>query len=434
MTMGGSVAGGSRRRMNTLIACVRLGVVAVFPQVSPAATRTTTKSSAGASTSTTSSRPVVATTTIPIPPPVASFAALTDCVSPELAVTRWPLRSRVAQLVAIGADGRSLSTAKRLVAEQHVGGLVVRSAPASAKQLTADIAALRTVEGALPTSFSVDEEGGRVQVLRSAVGKFPSARRLAANAPEKVRELVAAHHRNVRAIGFDMILGPVLDVTSATGGVIGDRSFGADPTVVGRLGSAYAAGVRDAGMVPAVKHFPGHGGPVGDSHTGRVATSPIELLRVRDEIPFRMAMADGAVAVMIGHLEVPGLSGETPSTLSLAAITGELRNQLGFDGLVITDSLSMGAVTGRWKAPAAAVEAVAAGADVALFVTISERDAIGVIDALQYAVSVGRITEAQLNRSVVRVVRSKRINPCAVDPAALQRDTAVADAAYQASR
>ncbi len=374
------------------------------------------------------------TTTVPIAAPAQPFAPLPDCPSPELAVTRWPLRSRVAQLVAIGADGRSLSAAKRLVAEQHVGGLVIRSAPASASQLTADITALRALEGALPTSFSLDEEGGRVQVLRSVLGSLPSARKLAANSPEKVRALVSAHHKKVRALGIDMILGPVLDVTASTSGVIGDRSFGDDPWADGRFGSAYAAGVRDAGMVPAVKHFPGHGGATGDSHVGRVATSPIDSLRARDEIPFRITMADGPVAVMVGHLEVPGLSGETPSTLSLSTITNELRNSLGFDGLVITDSLSMGAVTTRWKAPVAAVEAISAGADVALFVTISERDAIGVIDALEYAVTVGRISEAQLNRSVVRVVRSKNLNPCAVDPFALLRDSSSAEAAYQATR
>lgn len=373
-------------------------------------------------------------TMFPIVNPVSPFPPLLDCPSPEQAVSRWPLRSRVAQLLAIGADGRSMSASKRLVAEQHVGGLVVRSAPGSAAQLAAGIGALRLVEGALPTTFSVDEEGGRVQVLRSATGSFPSARRLAGNPPEKVRALAGAHYRKVRALGINMILGPVLDVTAENSGVIGDRSFGADPVLVGRLGSATAAGVRDAGMVPAVKHFPGHGGATGDSHSGRVSTLPIDVLRQRDEIPFRMALADGPVAVMVGHLEVPGLSGETPSTLSFATITNELRNSLGFDGLIITDSLSMGAVTTRWKAPAAGVEAIAAGADVALFVTISERDAIGVIDALEYAVSVGRISEGQLNHSVVRVVRSKNLNPCNIDPAALLRDTATAEAAYQASR
>ena len=432
-----------RRGTCALIACGALVVVTTSRSLSSAATKSAAKSTSNSSTTTrlgpaiptsTLSTSGARTTTLPIAAPVQPFVALPDCPSPELAVTRWPLRSRVAQLVAIGADGRLLGAAKRLVAEQHVGGLVIRSAPTSSSQLTADISALRSVEGALPTSFSVDEEGGRVQVLRSAIGSFPSARKLAASSPEKIRVLVSAHYKKVRALGIDMILGPVLDVTSSTSGVIGDRSFGGDHWAVGRLGSAYAAGVRDAGMVPAVKHFPGHGGATGDSHVGRVATSPIDNLRARDEIPFRMTMADGPVAVMVGHLEVPGLSDETPSTLSVATITNELRNSLGFDGLVITDSLSMGAVTTRWKAPAAAVEAIAAGADVALFVTISERDAIGVIDALEYAVTMGRISEAQLNRSVARIARSKNLNPCTVDPFALLRDTSTAEAAYQASR
>lgn len=374
------------------------------------------------------------TTTVPIGKPVLAFAPLTSCPNEEAAISRWPLRTRVAQLVAIGADGRGLMAAQRLVGEQHIGGLLVRSAPASASRISADLAALRNLEGALPTSFSVDEEGGRVQVLRSIVGSFPSARKLAASSPSKVAKLVSEHHKKVRALGFDMILGPVLDVTSSNVGVIGDRSFGGDPMLVGVLGSAYAAGVRDAGMTPVIKHFPGHGGGVGDTHVGRVSTPSIDALRLSDEIPFRMAMADGPTAVMIGHLEVPGLTGETPSTLSLAAISFELRTVLGFDGLVVTDSLSMGAVTSRWNAPSAAVEAIAAGADVALFVTISERDAIGVIDALEYAVSVGRIAESQLNRSVVRIVRSKNLDPCAIDPAVLEQQIASAELAYRSSR
>ena len=360
--------------------------------------------------------PAVATS---IGRPVAPFSPVADCLHPLAAIDRWPVRAKVAQLVMIGADGNDLASLTALVREQQIGGFLIRSAPSSAVRLKADLEALAALAGPIPSFVAVDEEGGRVQPLRALAGPLPSARRLSRSDPSTIRKTVGTHSKELRALGITMVLGPVVDVTTSQSGVIGDRSFGGDPMTVADDALAYANGVLDGGLLPVVKHFPGHGSASGDSHVGRVATPGIDDIDRTDIPPFRMVMAATPVAVMVGHLEVPGLNGDVPASLSSAAIEGELRTTLGFKGLVITDSLSMGAVTGRYRAPAAAADAITAGADVALFVTISHRDAVGVIDALEQIVRDGRLTRAQLNRSVLRIVRSKSLDPCSVAPADL---------------
>ena len=397
------------------------------PSTTTASTTTTTAAAKRTTTTTAQPAPPPATlatgvTTIApaiaaaIGRPVAPFGPVVDCLHPLAAIDRWPVRAKVAQLVMIGADGNDLASLTALVRDQQIGGFLIRSAPSSAVRLKADLEELATLAGPIPSFVAVDEEGGRVQPLRAVAGPLPSARRLSRSDPATIRATVGAHSKELRAIGVTMVLGPVADVTRSSSGVIGDRSFGGDPVIVADDALAYANGVLDGGLLPVMKHFPGHGSASGDSHVGRVATPAVGDLDRTDIPPFRMVMAASPVAVMVGHLEVPGLSADVPASLSSAAIEGELRTTLGFKGLVITDSLSMGAVTGRYRAPSAAADAITAGADIALFVTISHRDAVGVIDALEQIVREGRLTRAQLNRSVLRIVRSKGLDPCSVVP------------------
>ena len=404
--------------------------------------RTTTSLVGGKTTSTTSTGPRRTTTTTeqPAPPPatlalgvttipesvaaaigkpVVPFGPVADCAHPLVAIDRWPLRAKVAQLVMIGADGNDLLALTTLVRDQQIGGFLIRSAPTTATQLTADLATLADLAGPIPSFVAVDEEGGRVQPLRAVAGSLPSARRLSRSDPAEIRALVGAHSKELRALGVTMVFGPVADVSRSQSGAIGDRSFGGDPLAVADDALAYANGLLDGGLLPVVKHFPGHGSASGDSHVGRVATPDVADIDRTDIPPFQIVMAATPVAVMVGHLEVPGLTGDVPASVSSEAIERELRGVLGFKGLVITDSLSMGAITGRWKAPGAAAEAITAGADVALFVTISLRDAVGVIDALEQIVIDGRLPMGQLNRSVLRVVRSKGLDPCSVEARSL---------------
>lgn len=204
---------------------------------------------------------------------------------------------------------------------------------------------------------------------------------------------------------------PVVDVSSQPdNSVIGDRSYSADPDEVIAYAGAYAQGLRDAGVKPVIKHFPGHGSGSGDSHTGAVTTPPLDQLMQSDLIPFA-ALANTDVGVMVGHLDVPGLTapGE-PASISPAAMA-LLRNGEGygappFTGPIFTDDLSgMAAITDRLGIVAAVEAAVVAGADVALWLTTD--DVPQVLDNLENAVATGRLPADQVDRSAATVARFK---------------------------
>jgi beta-N-acetylhexosaminidase len=222
------------------------------------------------------------------------------------------------------------------------------------------------------------------------------------------------HFQAVADLGFDVVFAPVVDVAlPGGGGPLGDRTFSDDPATVTAYGQVYVDAMVGAGLLPVLKHFPGHGSGDANSHDGPVGTPPLDSLRTRDLLPFD-ALADGTdVGVMVGHLNVPGLSDTTPASISPAAYD-LLRGELGFDGLVFSDSLSMGAIAGTIAPEQAAVQAIAAGADVALFVTIA--NPIGVVDALEAAVNDGTVPTSRVDESVTRVLARKRIDPCSLSP------------------
>ncbi|MGE3350994.1 MAG: glycoside hydrolase family 3 N-terminal domain-containing protein [Planctomycetota bacterium] len=218
--------------------------------------------------------------------------------------------------------------------------------------------------------------------------------------------------REARALGVPWVLAPVLDVNSnPQNPIINVRSFGEDPELVARLGSAFAQGVRSAGAMPCGKHFPGHGDVNTDSHLDlpTVPGSP-EVLRARELLPFRRASARGLESVMTGHLAVPGLhtaddgeAPETPATLSRRILQDVLRGDLGFGGLVVTDALDMGGVKGALPPAEVAVRALAAGADVLLM----PPDPAAARDAIVAAVERGDVAEQRLDDAVRRILQQK---------------------------
>ncbi|HKY13315.1 MAG TPA: glycoside hydrolase family 3 N-terminal domain-containing protein, partial [Microthrixaceae bacterium] len=173
-----------------------------------------------------------------------------------------------------------------------------------------------------------------------------------------------AYARRVGELGFTMILGPSIDVGS--GSALGSRSFGTDPARVAAYGLSVTAAIQRAGLVPVVKHWPGLGRGDRDTHIGPATVPDIASLRSADLVPFDQAIAQLVPAVMVSHANVPGLTGDAPASLSSAAIDGELRGRQGYDGLVMTDSLGMGAALRGRTQPEVAELAIAAGADIAM--------------------------------------------------------------------
>ncbi|WP_182902812.1 glycoside hydrolase family 3 protein [Microbispora sp. H10830] len=255
---------------------------------------------------------------------------------------------------------------------------------------------------------AVDEEGGAVTRLEAATGSsWPGNLALGVAGDESLTRRVARQiGRMVAAAGVTLDYAPVVDVNAdPRNPVIGVRSFGSDPEEVGRHGAAWIEGLQSAGVAACAKHFPGHGDTVTDSHLALPAVrASREVIERRDLPPFRAAIAAGVRAVMCGHLLVPAVDA-LPATLSRAVLTGLLREELGFDGLVVTDAIEMRAVAALHEPGEIAVRALAAGAD-AICVGVSSARGESVYalrDAIAGAVREGRLAEERLAEAAGRV-------------------------------
>ncbi len=328
------------------------------------------------------------------------------------AIAELPLRQRLAQLLMVGVDASGPAEAREAVSTEQVGGIFLTGDATGL--LTGDALGRVQQAATIPVAVAVDDEGGRVQRLDGLEGELPSAREMAATmTPGQVYQLALQRGEAMHDRGVTVDLAPSVDVSDQPDdAVIGDRSFSDDPVVVTRYADAFAQGLRDAGVLPVFKHFPGHGRGDGDSHSGAVTTPPLDALRRLDLLPYQRVLAPRS-AVMLGHLDVPGLTEPgTPASISPAALA-LLRDDLGFDGLVMTDDLvAMRAITDRLALPEAVRQALAAGADMALWITDEELGEV--LDHLEQAVADGSLPEQRVNEAVGRVLAAKAVDPCAV--------------------
>ncbi|OBG20630.1 glycoside hydrolase family 3 N-terminal domain-containing protein [Mycobacterium sp. 852002-51057_SCH5723018] len=334
------------------------------------------------------------------------------CADPAAVPAAMSTRDKLAQLLMVGV--KNADDARAVVNGYHVGGIFIGSWTDLSifKGPLADIA---HSAGPLPLAVSVDEEGGRVSRLKSLIGTAPSPRQLAqTQTVQQVHDLAAERGKKMRDLGVTIDFAPVVDVSDEPDdAVIGNRSFSADPDKVTAYAGAYAQGLRDAGLLPVLKHFPGHGHGSGDSHTGGVVTPPLSDLQNVDLVPYRTLVTAAPVGVMVGHLQVPGLTGDEPASLSRAAVqllrTGTGYNAPPFNGPVFSDDLSsMAAISDRYGVSEAALRTLQAGSDVALWVTTDEVPAV--LDRLEKAVAAGELAMPAVNDSVVRVATMKGPN------------------------
>jgi beta-N-acetylhexosaminidase len=259
----------------------------------------------------------------------------------------------------------------------------------------------------LPLLVGADFERGTAMRLDEGTS-FPTNMALAAGGDSKdaytMGKITALE---ARAVGVHWIYAPVADVNNNPGNpIINTRSFGEDPERVAQFVSAFVRGVEENGALATAKHFPGHGDTAADSHIDLpVITANRERLEHLELVPFRAAMAAHVSSVMTGHLSIPALEPDssTPATLSSNILTGLLRKELGFEGLVVTDAMDMGGITVRYAPGEAAVRAIAAGADCVLMPPVPD----AAFESLQSAVKSGRISKERLDASVRRILQAK---------------------------
>lgn len=298
------------------------------------------------------------------------------------AVTNLELRKDVGRLLWIGFEGTSIDETLRATLEAGDAGgvtLFARNLPKSGDEI--DLIALRELNDALHTAgaasgeellISVDQEGGRVQRIKAPARHYPPMMR--AEPGSDAEALVALTQLGKRMgaelveWGFDIDFAPVLDVnTNPANPIIGDRAFGCEPDIVAARALAFASGLEAAGILPCGKHFPGHGDTATDSHLAlpRLDFS-LDRLRTIELAPFVKAIAARLPMLMTAHVIFAAVDAEVPATLSRAVVTGILREELGYDGVVVSDDLDMRAVADNFAVGEAAVQAIEAGCDVLL--------------------------------------------------------------------
>jgi beta-N-acetylhexosaminidase len=289
------------------------------------------------------------------------------------------------------------------------GSALLKSEPLEAATLTNGL----QKDSKYPLLFAADFERGLSMRLNGATA-FPAAMAFgAAGDKDLARQFGRITAQEARAVGIQWNWFPVADVNSNPANpIINTRSFGEDPTQVGELVAAYIEGARSAGMLTTVKHFPGHGDTDTDSHlTLARANASIDRLNQVELVPFRAAIAANVDSVMIAHITVPSIEPDPnrPASVSAKVITGVLKDQLGFKGLVVTDALDMGALTRVFSGTVAqisaqeAVEAIQAGNDM----VIIPADLEGAYNGLLQAVKKGTLSQKRIDASVLKILRMK---------------------------
>ena len=359
--------------------------------------------------------------TSPAPNTTPTPSAVDDAIS---------LQNDIGAVLVVSQFGTTISpTLQQLLVKGRVGGVLLFQpnfkTPAGLKAWTSRLQALASAACLdHPILVMLDEEGGQVNQVRAPF-MAPSQQSAGGGGPAHVHALEQRAAAGLRQLGVGLDLAPVADVrTNSKDLVIGDRSFGANPQSVAPLVAAAVQGLHDGGVGATLKHFPGLGGAAGDPHVAIPTDNETAAQWARVQMPaFKAGIDAGADAVMTTAVYVPGLgAGHTPAMFS-APVVSRLRTQLGFKGVIMSDSLSMGGVIAHYSLPQAAVLALSAGNDLIL---LSNGDPLyegKAMSAIQLAVMSGRIDRQKLHESALRVnqLRDKwglPLTPCVRTPAA----------------
>jgi len=319
------------------------------------------------------------------------------------------------QRLMVGFHGHEASAdVKRMIHDYGAGSVILFARNVASPEQVADLvrelqAEARAAGHDLPLLVAVDQEGGRVARMRAPWTEWPPLRALGRQGSEEMaRKMGQALAAELHACGIRLDFAPVVDVdTNPQNPVIGDRSFGADPDLVGRLGAAMIRGLQGGGVAACAKHFPGHGDTDVDSHLDLPRVEhPRSRIEEVELPPFRAAIAAGVASIMTAHVLVRALDEELPATLSPRVVGGLLRRELKYEGVIVSDDLEMKAVAKSWAPGPLAVGAAKAGCD--LLPVCATHDAqVESLEGLVKAVEAGDISWKAMDEACARMRRLK---------------------------
>jgi beta-N-acetylhexosaminidase len=326
------------------------------------------------------------------------------------------LKNKISQVVMMGVDGVTPSEKTTRRIERGVGGIILFAHncrhPSQVAELTQGLQKIAlNGELKIPLMIAIDQEHGPVVRIREGVTPFPSPWDLGRSMNVSVvRRVAQITGKELLLMGINMNLAPVADLhMHPDNQVIGKRSFGRDPHMVAEMVAAYISGLQGEGVAACAKHFPGHGATAKDSHQELpIIKKSKAKLDEAELLPFQMAVNAGVASVMTGHLLYPVLDPTRPATLSHVIIQGVLRRNLGFSGVVISDDLTMGALSQWGTIEEIGVEALSSGVD---FLLVGHGNVDGLLDGLQRGVATGKISRARAADAIQRILMLKKHYP-----------------------
>ena len=338
----------------------------------------------------------------------------------EKIVNNMTLEEKVGQIFmvapeAVDKDGGSTTVftenIEKEIEKYNLGGYILFASNIENSTQTQELINGLKKSSKIPPFVGVDEEGGRVARIgkNSAMGVEkiePMAQVGKSQNYERANEIGTTIGKYIKNLGFNLDFAPDTDVlTDSNNTEIGDRSFGNDPEVVGKMATEVVKGLQSENISTVLKHFPGHGGSIGNSHQGfSLSNRTAEELKKCEIVPFKTAIENGADCVMVAHMSLPNVTGDNiPATLSKKVVTDMLKTELNFKGVVFSDSMSMGAITENYGTGDACVKAVEAGIDMVLMPENLDEAYNAVLEAVKN----GKISQERLDDAVSRIIKAK---------------------------
>ncbi|MGL5152826.1 MAG: glycoside hydrolase family 3 protein [Clostridium sp.] len=332
-------------------------------------------------------------------------------------ISTMTLQEKVGQMMFVGVDGTKVDHKTMDVFEDmNVGGVILygwrnfygTSIDKNIKFIS-DLKKGNSQNSNIPLFVGFDEEGGVYSHLPQEIPKTPAKGEIGNfNDPNLAEEFGVSIGSKLKSVGINVDFGTVLDInTNPNNPVIGARSFGATPEKVTEFGMREIKGIESKGIIPTVKHFPGHGDTDVDSHVG-LPSLPHDMERLKkvELAPFQKAIDNGVDMLMTAHIMLPALDKEYPATMSKKILTDLLRKDMGYKGVVITDDLEMQAIKNNWGLGEAAIKCVEAGVDIMLVCHTAENQKL-VYDSIVQAVQDGKLSEDRIDESVERILTLK---------------------------